>query len=56
MFWIVFAIVIIIGCTAAWLVDFFQQMKTSEYEVVRVFYWVVVVLFWISVLLWIINW
>ena len=56
MFWIVFAIVIIVGCTAVWVADFFQQMKNSEYEVVRVAYWGLVTAFWITFLVWIWSW
>lgn len=56
MFWILFAIIIIIGCTAAWVMDFFNQMKTSEYEIVRIAYWGLALAFWISTLIWIWNW
>jgi hypothetical protein len=52
MFWILFIIVLIIGCSLAWLVDFFQQMKTSEYEIVRVIYWFLATAFWVLVLIW----
>ena len=52
MFWFLFAVVILIGCVLAWLVEFFQQMKTSEYETIRVVYWFLVTAFWISVLIW----
>jgi formate-dependent nitrite reductase membrane component NrfD len=56
MFWILFVIVLIIGCSLAWLVDFFQQMKNSEYEIVRVAYWGLVTAFWITFLVWIWSW
>ena len=56
MFWIVFAIVIIIACVAAWIADFFQQMKTSEFEIVRVIYWLLVTAFWITALVWLWSW
>ena len=52
MFWILFVALIFIGCAVAWLAEFFQQMKTSEYEAVRVAYWVLVVMFWISIVIW----
>lgn len=52
MFWFLFAVVIVIGCVAAWIAEFFQQMKNSEYEMVRVIYWTFVVIFWVSVLIW----
>jgi len=53
MFWFLFAVVILIGCIAAWIADFFQQMKNSEYEIVRIIYWSFVAIFWVSVLIWI---
>jgi len=53
MFWFLFVVVIVIGCIAAWIAEFFQQMKNSEYEIVRVAYWTFVVIFWVSVLIWI---
>ena len=56
MFWFLFAVVILIGCAIAWLAEFFQQMKDSEYEIVRVLYWTFVTAFWITVLIWIWNW
>jgi hypothetical protein len=55
MFWVLFAVVILIGCAIAWLAEFFQQMKESEYEAVRVIYWFLVTAFWISVLIWLNN-
>lgn len=51
MFWVIFAVVILIGCAIAWLAEFFQQMKESEYEAVRVIYWFLVTAFWIIVLI-----
>ena len=51
-----FVVVIIIGCMIAWLAEFFQQMKESEYEMVRILYWILVSTFWISVLIWLANW
>ena len=56
MFWFLFAVVILIGCIAAWIADFFQQMKNSEYEIVRVIYWFFVTMFWITALIWIWSW
>ena len=53
MFWFLFAIVILIGCAAAWLVEFFEQMKNSEYEIIRVLYWAFVLVFWVTILIWI---
>ena len=55
MFWVLFVIVVIIGCSLAWLVDLFQQMKTSEYEAVRIAYWFLVTAFWILILIWLYN-
>ena len=52
MFWILFVALIFIGCAAAWLVEFFQQMKESEYEFIRVAYWGLVLAFWIAILIW----
>ena len=55
MFWILFLALIFLGCAASWLVDFFQQMKTSEYEAVRVMYWFLVTAFWVLILIWLYN-
>jgi hypothetical protein len=52
MFWFLFVALIFIGCAVAWLAEFFQQMKESEYEAVRVAYWFLVVIFWISIIIW----
>ena len=52
MFWFLFVALIFIGCAVGWLAEFFQQMKTSEYEAVRVAYWVLVVMFWVSIIIW----
>jgi len=56
MFWFLFAVVILIGCMIAWIADFFEQMKNSEYEIVRVIYWFFVTMFWITALVWIWSW
>jgi hypothetical protein len=56
MFWFLFAVVILMGCAVAWLAEFFQQMKTSEYEIIRVIYWFLVTMFWISILVWLWSW
>lgn len=56
MFWVLFAIVILVGCAISWLADLFQQMKNSEFEIIRVIYWVLVIATWISILIWIANW
>ena len=52
MFWILFIIVLIIGCSLAYIADLFEQMKTSEYEFVRVAYWILITVFWITILIW----
>jgi hypothetical protein len=52
MFWILFIIVLIIGCSLAYVVDLFEQMKNSEYEIVRVVYWILITAFWITILIW----
>ena len=56
MFWVLFVALIFIGCAIAWLAEFFQQMKESEYEAVRVMYWFLVTAFWITILVWVWNW
>ena len=56
MFWILFMVFIFIGCAISWVVEFFQQMKESEYEIVRAFYWIMVVGLWISAIVWVLNW
>jgi hypothetical protein len=55
MFWVLFVAIIFIGCAVAWLAEFFQQMKTSEYEAVRIAYWFLVTAFWILILIWLYN-
>ena len=56
MFWILFAIFVFIGCIIAYVVDFFNQLQTSEYEIIRVFYWVLKIALFITLIVWIANW
>jgi uncharacterized membrane protein len=56
MFWFLFAVVILIGCMIAWIAESLEQMKTSEYEIVRVIYWFLITAFWITILVWVWNW
>jgi len=56
MFWIFFVIFIFIGCSIAYVVDLFEQMKTSEYEIVRIIYWILTAAFFIAVASWVLSW
>lgn len=56
MFWVLFIAIIFIGCAVVWLAEFFQQMKTSEYEEVRMIYWFLVIAFWVTILVWAWSW
>jgi hypothetical protein len=56
MFWIFFVIFIFIGCSIAYVVDLFEQMKTSEYEIVRIIYWVLTITFFIAAFTWVLSW
>jgi hypothetical protein len=56
MFWIFFVIFIFIGCSIAYVVDLFEQMKTSEYEIVRIIYWVLTIMFFIATFTWVLSW
>ena len=56
MFWIFFVIFVAIGCSIAYVVDLFEQMKTSEYEIVRVLYWILTAAFFIAVVSWVLSW
>lgn len=56
MFWILFVIVLIIGCSLAYVVDLFEQMKNSEYEIVRILYWILTAVFFIAVASWVLSW
>ena len=56
MFWILFAIFVFIGCAIAYVVDFFNQLQTSEYEIVRVIYWALKIALFIALIVWIANW
>ena len=56
MFWILFMVFIFIGCAISWVVEFFQQMKESEYEIVRILYWILVSTFWITFMVWVWSW
>jgi len=55
MFWFLFIFFILVGCVLAYIADFFEQMKTSEYEIVRIIYWIFVVCIWGFILVWLIN-
>ena len=56
MFWIFFVIFIFIGCSIVYVVDLFEQMKTSEYEIVRIIYWILTAAFFIAVASWVLSW
>ena len=56
MFWILFAIFVFIGCAFAYVVDFFDKMLLSEYEIVRILYWVLKIALFIALIVWIANW
>jgi hypothetical protein len=56
MFWFLFIVFILIGCVIAYFVDLFEQMKTSEYEIVRAIYWILVVAIFIFLFNWISTW
>jgi len=43
MFWIIFIILIFGMGVIGIIVDIFEQMKDSEYEIVRIAYWVGVI-------------
>ena len=55
MFWFLFIFFILIAAGIGFVVDFFEQMKESEYEIVRIIYWVLVVSFWVYIFIWLIN-
>jgi hypothetical protein len=55
MFWFLFFVFIMIFGIIGFVADFFEQMKESEYEVVRIIYWFFVVIFWVIVLAWLSN-
>jgi uncharacterized membrane protein len=55
MFWFLFIFFILIASLIGFVADFFEQMKESEYEIVRIIYWILVVSFWVYVLIWLIN-
>jgi Kef-type K+ transport system membrane component KefB len=56
MFWIVFIIILFFIWLGASILEFFEQMKESEYEIVRIIYWVFVVGVWLSTLIWVLSW
>lgn len=56
MFWILFAIFVFIGCSIAYVVDFFDQMQLSEFKLVRVLYWALKIALFIALIVWIANW
>jgi hypothetical protein len=55
MFWFLFGVFILIAAGIGFVADFFEQMKESEYELVRIIYWIFVVSFWGYILIWLIN-
>jgi hypothetical protein len=55
MFWFLFIIFILIAAIIGFIAEFFEQMKESEYEFVRIIYWIFVVSFWIWILSWLID-
>ena len=52
MIWVYLIIAIVIIGVGGMILEFFEQMKTSEYEIVRLFYWIFVTVFWILVFTW----
>jgi hypothetical protein len=55
MFWFLFIFFILIAASIGFVADFFEQMKESEYELVRIIYWILVVSFWVYIFVWLIN-
>jgi hypothetical protein len=55
MFWFLFIFFILVAAGIGMVFEFFEQMKESEYEIVRILYWVLVVSFWVYVFIWLIN-
>ena len=56
MFWIIFIIILFFIWLGTSILEFFEQMKESEYEIVRAFYWIMVVGLWISAIVWVLSW
>ena len=56
MFWIIFIIILFFIWLGTSILEFFEQMKESEYEIVRLFYWTMVAGLWISAIIWVLNW
>jgi len=56
MFWIIFVIILFFIWLGTSILEFFEQMKESEYEIVRAFYWIMVVGLWISAIVWVLSW
>jgi hypothetical protein len=55
MFWFLFIFFILVAAGIGFVADFFEQMKESEYEIVRIIYWILVVSFWVYIFVWLIN-
>ena len=55
MFWFLFIFFILVAAGIGLAFEFFEQMKDSEYEIVRILYWVLVASFWIYIFVWLIN-
>jgi hypothetical protein len=55
MFWFLFGFFILIAALIGFVSEFFEQMKTSEYEIVRIIYWIFVIVVWVSIFIWLIN-
>jgi hypothetical protein len=56
MFWIIFIIILFFIWVGTSILEFFEQMKESEYEIIRIIYWIFVVGVWVSLLIWVLNW
>jgi len=56
MFWFLFGVFILVAAAIGFVADFFEQMKESEYEIVRIMYWIFVVSFWVYIFVWIMSW
>ena len=55
MFWVI-ALILVFGMIIIGQVyELFQSMKTSEFEIIRKFYWVLVVGIWVTAIVWLIN-
>ena len=56
MFWIIFIIILFFIWVGTSILEFFEQMKESEYEIIRIIYWIFVVGVWVSLLIWVLSW